>query len=103
MKYKIEYLPIVLEDLKGIVLYISDKLKNPQAAQKIAESIVSKVESLSAFPYSLPVYTPIKPLTHEYRKFLVKNYFVFYSVDEKSKTVTIFRIIYARRNIDKVL
>jgi plasmid stabilization system protein ParE len=34
---------------------------------------------------------------------LVKNYFVFYWVDENEKTVTIARVIYARRNISTIL
>jgi hypothetical protein len=38
---------------------------------------------LTDFPYSNPVYSPIKPLKHEYRKQLVKSYIMFYWVDEK--------------------
>lgn len=33
-----------------------------------------------------------------YRKLIVKNYFVFFSIDEKNKVVNIERILYVRRD-----
>ncbi|QTQ14718.1 type II toxin-antitoxin system RelE/ParE family toxin [Treponema parvum] len=101
--YKIEYLPCALDDLKEIAGYIMDKLDNPIAAENLVKEIVEKVDLLSDFPYSAPCYMPIKSLTHEYRKLLVKNYFIFYKVNETEKTVTVARIIYARRNIGTLL
>lgn len=102
MKYKIEWLSTALEDLKETVSYISNELKNPTAAEDLAKEVVAQIESLSEFPYSAPHYEPIKPLKHEYRKLLVKNYFVFYWVDDKKKTVEIARIIYARRDLERI-
>ena len=99
MKYAIEYLPSSLEDLKEIVRYIARTLQNPKAAENLAHEIIKKVDLLADFPYSAPRYTPIKPLEYEYRKLLVKNYFAFYRIDEMKKTITVARIIYAKRNI----
>ena len=98
MKYAIEYLPSALEDLKEIVRYIARTLQNPKAAENLAHEIIKKVDLLADFPYSAPRYTPIKPLEYEYRKLLVKNYFAFYRIDEMKKTITVVRIIYAKRN-----
>ena len=99
MKYAIEYLPAALEDLKEIVRYIARTLQNPKAAENLAHEIIKKIDLLADFPYSAPRYTPIKPLEYEYRKLLVKNYFAFYRIDEMKKTITVARIIYAKRNI----
>jgi len=99
MKYAIEYLPSALEDLKEIVRYIARTLQNPKAAENLAHEIIRKIDLLADFPYSAPRYTPIKPLEYEYRKLLVKNYFAFYRIDEMKKTITVARIIYAKRNI----
>ena len=99
MKYAIEYLPSALEDLKEIVRYIARTLQNPKAAENLAHEIIKKIDLLADFPYSAPRYTPIKPLEYEYRKLLVKNYFAFYRIDEMKKTITVARIIYAKRNI----
>lgn len=99
--YKLEFLPIAKNDMLEIVKYISDDLKNPQAASKLADEFIEVAESVCQFPYANNVYMPIKPLDLEYRRIIVKNYLMFYTVDENAKTVTIMRVVYARRNIDK--
>lgn len=108
--YRIEYLPAALDDLKEIVVYIAETLENPKAALNLSQEIVERVERLAYFPYSAPAYFPIRPLSHEYRRLQVKNYYVFYWVDDSSEqdneivnTVTIARIIYVRRNIKMLL
>lgn len=101
--YKIEYLPSALDDLKEIIGYIAHSLQNQKAAENLLHEIIKQVDLLKDFPYSAPCYTPIRPLIHEYRKLLVKNYFIFYWVHEKEKTITIARVIYARRNIGNLL
>lgn len=101
--YKPEYLPIALNDMLGIVKYISQELKNPIAASNLSEEFVKVAESLTEFPYSNPCYTPIKPLTHEYRKVTIKNYLMFYWVDESEKTVTVARVIYGKRDYGKIM
>ena len=95
--HKIEFLPIALEDLRQIVRYISVELKNPVAAEKIADEIIEKINRLEEFPYIAHVYIPQQPLEKEYRKLLVKNYSVFYTVEEETKTVTISRVLYNKR------
>ncbi|MDE6658635.1 MAG: type II toxin-antitoxin system RelE/ParE family toxin [Eubacterium sp.] len=97
--YKLEFLPVAKNDMLEIVKYISDELKNPAAASKLAEKFISSAEKVCDFPYLNHVYTPLKPLGLEYRRIIVNNYLMFYTVDEETKKVTIMRVIYARRNI----
>lgn len=97
--YKVEFLPVAKQDLTEIALYIKDKLNNPIAAYNTVEQIVEASEKLGSFPYSNPVYTPLRPLKKEYRKIPVKNYMLFYTVDETEKLITVSRIIYTRRNL----
>lgn len=101
--YKIEYLPAALKDLTEIALYISNVLQNKKAALDLTQEIVGKVDGLACFPYKNAVYMPIRPLKYEYRRMTVKNYLVFYRVDEDLKQITVVRVIYARRNIGKLL
>lgn len=100
--YKVEYLPAAREDLIEIVRYISRELCNPSAAYKLADEIIEAVERTAEFPYLCPVYIPIKPLKHEYRKLYVKHYLVLYWVDECNKKLTVARVVYARRDISKL-
>lgn len=48
--YKIEFLPIALDDLIEISDYISIKLCNPRAAQNLYEKIIFEIDSLCIFP-----------------------------------------------------
>ncbi len=97
--YKIEFLPIALDDLVEISDYISTKLCNPRAAQNLYEEIIFEIETLSLFPYSAPILILENHLKRKYRKLIVRNYLVFYWVDEDNKTVIISRIVYGRRDI----
>ena len=101
--YKLEYLPLAQNDMVGISKYISHELKNPTAAISLAEKMVTAADQLTSFPYINQVYLPIRPLKNEYRKLLVDNFIMFYYVTEKSKLVTIARVIYAKRDCEKIL
>ncbi len=101
--YKVQYLPIARQDMVEIARYIGQTLQNPIAAMQIAEEMVAAGEGLSNMPYANPAYLPIRPLAHEYRKLLVHNYLMLYWVDEVEKTVTIARVVYARRDYEKLL
>jgi len=101
--YQLTFLPIAQQDMTDIVRYISHELFNPTAADALADEMIESAERLCDFPYINTIHQTIKPLKHEYRKLLVKNYIMFYWVDEKEKLITIARVIYARRNYEKSL
>ena len=101
--YKVEILPVAQKDMINTVSYISIDLANPEAASKLADVFSKKINSLARHPYINPAYQPIRPLKHEYRKLTVKNYIVFYWVDEKTETVTVARIVYSKRNYNPLL
>ena len=101
--YKLEYLPVAQRDMVEIVRYISGELQNPAAADRLAMELVNAAESILTFPYALPAYQPIRPLKCEYRKILVQNFLMFYWVDEEKKLVTVARVVYAKRDVAKLL
>ena len=101
--YRLKYLPIARQDIIDIARYISHDLSNPAAAEKLAVELVGAAENLAIHPYIHSVFRPVRPLKKEYRKIGVKNYLMFYWVEEAEKIVTIARIIYARRDYEKLL
>ena len=101
--YQLEYLPIAMQDMVEISRYISYELLNPTAASKLADEMIKVAEDIVAFPYSRPVHITPKSLKQEYRRLAVKNYVMFYWVDETEKKIVIARVIYARRDFDKLL
>lgn len=101
--YRLEYLPVALQDMAEITHYISHELQNPSSAERLSAKFVEAADGISAFPYANPTYQPIRPLQREYRKLLAENYLMLYWVDEPSQTVTIARVIYSRRDYEKKL
>ena len=101
--YDLQYLPSARKDMVDAVWYISETLHNPTAAERLAVELIEAGDSILTFPYANPVHMPIRPLKHEYRKLRVRNYLMFYWVDEERKLVTVARVIYARRNYEGLL
>ena len=99
--YRLTFLPIARQDMTDIVRYISHELFNPMAADALAGEMIEAAERLCDFPHINAIHQTIKPLKHEYRKLLVKNYIMFYWVDEKENLITIARVLYGRRDYDK--
>lgn len=101
--YKLAYLPVARQDMIEIVRYISHELQNPIAADQLAMELIEAGNGILKFPYANPVFIPIRPLKHEYRKLLVQNYFMFYWVDEMKQPVTVARVVYAKRDCERLL
>jgi len=101
--YKLEYLPVARQDMIEIVRYISKDLQNPTAANQLAMELIEAGDGIPRFPYANPAYTPIRPLKHEYRKLLVQNYSMFYWVDEVEQMITVARVVYAKRDYERLL
>lgn len=101
--YKIIYLPVARQDIENIILYISGQLKAPKAVFNLLDEFECSFFLLREFPYAYKLYRPVRTLEEEYRMLPVKNHAVFYVVREREKIVEIHRVIYARRNLTKLL
>lgn len=101
--YRLEFLPIARKDMVDAVSYITHKLKNPEAADRLANELIEMISRAALSPYINPIYTSNRKLKHEFRKIVVRNYLVFYWIDEENKLVTVSRIIYARRNLNYIV
>ena len=70
-----------------------------QAAQDFATDVFDAIFSLDEMPSRFPI-CPREPwLSRKTRYMGVKNYNVFYNVNEEQGNVTILRVFYNRRNI----
>lgn len=88
-------------DLLQIYDYIYNVLENPIAAKKVTDGILKKCAKLAIFPMANPART-IKE-KYEFRFSHFGNYTVAYIANSQKGEVTIYRIIYSRRNIAKIL
>jgi len=100
-KYKLHFLPLFEEDLNRIVDYISLQLENPTAAYSLVDDIYEAIMKRLPFAESFEVYPSKKERPLAYYKIYVKNYIVFYVVDDD--IMEIRRILYGRRDWKKHL
>ena len=98
--YKLAYLPTARRKLEDAVLYIALDLCAPDAAMHLADEIDETVQKLKEMPYRFPVYHTLYAMKHEIRFFPVKNYNVYYVVDEDTKTVEIWRVLHRLQKQD---
>lgn len=98
IKYRVDLSEPAEKDLIDIVKYIASQLSAPMSAYHMMEMFEEAMESLSDSPQRCPLIADERLSQLGYRKLIVKNYIVFFSVDEKNKVVDIERILYARRD-----
>ena len=102
-KFKVTYSSAASLDLENIVSYIIEHFKDINAAKSISHEIKTKIRSLNEMPerYALVDWEPW--FSMNIHKFPVKNYVVFYQVDNKAKEFTVIRIFYSGRDIENVI
>jgi plasmid stabilization system protein ParE len=101
--YEIIYLPIAKQDLIDIVVYVMDTLNAPKAALNLLNVIEKSILMLEEFPFRYRIYKPVKDIQNEYRLLPIKNYAVFYIVNEKEKIVEIRRVYYSKMDLYNLL
>ena len=87
--YTVLYSDSAQNDLTEIFEYIAYTLKEVHTAQNLIRKIMKNIELLKTMPARFPVDDTGKFIT-------------FYSVDEKSLSVKILRIIYGGRDFDEL-
>ena len=97
-QYKVIITEPAVNDLDEIAEYIISQFSAPMTALNLIESIESAVMSLSHMPHRCPLVDDERLKAMSYRKLNVKNYIVFFTIDEDNKTVVIERILFARRD-----
>ena len=91
------------DDLKRIVDYIKNDLNEPSIAQKYAKIIKEEIMSLNYFPYRNAVIDDDLLEKMKIRKTIVKNYIIFYKINEENNVVHIERILYGSSNWKSLL
>ena len=93
-KYKIRISFSASEDLKQIALHIKNVLKVPSTARNYLKLLRQEIDKLEILPNRHEKIEEEKVHQSNVRKLIVKNYIIFYIVDDGEKTVSIERILY---------
>ena len=102
-QYRIDVSEVAENDLLDIVRYIASQFSAPITALRMMELLEEAMASLSEIPQRFPLLADDRLSQMGYRKLAVKNYIVFFSIDEKNKVVDVERILYARRDWLRIL
>ena len=85
-------------DIRDTIRYISTQLLEPATALEMLDTFQMEIKTLSTFPHRCPLVNDERLARLGYRILQVKNYLVFFSINEKDNIVDIERILYQRRN-----
>ena len=80
------------------MLYITTELQAPGAALRLLDELESKIASLSDFPDRIALTEEEPWRSRGIHKMLVKNYLVYFWIDDVSQKVQVTAIIYAKRD-----
>jgi len=101
--YSLIITDIAEEDILNTIIYIADVLKAPTAANNLLDEIEKHEEILENTPNIYPL-VPDEYLAQNGLRFaLIKNYLMFYTINEDEKVVTVIRFLYGRRDWKNIL
>lgn len=90
-------------DIVEIVRYIAQILLEPRTARNLYQLLQQEILSLKQMPERYPFEEDDRLRALEIRKLLVRNYKILYFVDRERQLVQIVRVVYAGRDISKLL
>ena len=103
MNYSLNITYIAEEDILSTVRYIANVLKNPIAANTLLDEIEKHEKILEDTPGIYP-FVHDEYLAGKGLKYVsIKNFLLFYTIDEKNKIVNIIRFLYGRRDWKNIL
>ena len=100
-KYTIKYSSTYINQFNSILKYIVNTLKNKIAAENFYNEVVREIENRSKNPEGFEKYISARKRKNIYYRIYVKNYTIFYTV--RNNTMEVRRILFSRRNFDKLL
>ena len=100
-KYTIRYSSTYINQFNSILKYIVNNLKNKIAAENFYNEVIKEIEKRSENPEGYEKYISTRKRKNTYYRIYVKNYTIFYIV--KDNTMEVRRILYSRRNFEKLI
>ena len=103
MNYSLNITDIAEEDILSTVKYIANVLKNPKAASNLLDEIERHEGILENSPDIYPLVSDEYLAKKGLKYVIIKNYLMFYTVNDVKKIVNIIRFLYGRRDWKNLL
>jgi len=102
-KYKIVIELPAQKDLRAILNYITDTLKEPMNAARIYRSIKEQILTLAQMPLRHSLVQDKQFAAMGIRKLPVEHYIAFYIINDEKREVHVLRILFNRREWQSIL
>ena len=103
-KYKLRYLPLFEQDLMQTISYITNVLKNTDAAEKLVNDLVNDIEDAIQerleYPLAFEPF-PLKKRDYPYYRIYIRNYVIYYVVI--GDVMEVRRFLYGARDTNRYL
>lgn len=96
--YAIKITEQAFEHLQNIKDYIANDLLVTETADRIMHGLEKEIRSLSEMPHRIKLTEEEPWHSRGIRKMRVKNYYVYFWIDEKNNRVQIIAVIYTSRD-----
>ncbi len=96
--FEVEFTDECIKEMTGIYEYISNNLKEDNAAKQLMTEVTYRVLDLANAPELYMKIGKVDRLKRQYHRMVVKNYVILYTIDFEKRKVYISRMIYGRRN-----
>ena len=98
MEYRVKLTDQFLYEFEETCDYISNKLKNIDASNRLREKVIYNVLLLENSPKMCTEIEKTDRTERQYRRMIVNNYVILYTIYEPEKIVYISHIYYSGRN-----
>ena len=98
MQYSVKITPSAIGQIQETVAYISKVLLSPQTAIAWSNYLQKEIAGLDNMPSKFPLVDKEPWKTNGIHKMDVKNFIVYYCIDEPQQTVWVTAVIYGRRD-----
>lgn len=100
-KYRLQYLPLFGQDLMQTASYITNVLKNPDAAEKLVDDVETAILERLNTPLAFEPYPSVKKRKYPYYRIYVRNYVIYYVVI--GDVMEVRRFLYGARDTERYL
>jgi plasmid stabilization system protein ParE len=101
--YRLRFSKLYRGDVDSSYNYIRNTLEAPRAADNLIKEILVKLKKIKENPNIRPLVQDKYLASLGYRLINVKNYIIFYIVDNDKKHIKIIRFLYNKRNWINIL
>ena len=97
-KYKVIITPTAYKEIDKIYDYITDDLYAENAAKRLMNKVEQEIQRLTDLPKIYAEIGKIDELKRVYRRIVVNNYVILYTIDEDNEVVFVSHMYYGGRN-----